>query len=267
MPGLLGGHGRNMGSSERKLKILLVEDNPNDATWLEHMIDTSRAYPVELLSATTIRGAIERLESDPPHCVLLDLSLPDSDGVTSVRRLVEADPQTPIVVLTGAEDELGLDAVRSGAQDFLVKGEVSGDQILRHVLWAVARASVVAARSGGPRRAGIDGGPASLLEAAAVTVDAELRIVEANAAFEAMARTVGGLVGRPLTDLVAVDSLFDVYSALRPVASGAVDVVDLSFPLERGDGVEHRRATGLRLVADPVTTAVVLVVVEERAQA
>lgn len=250
-----------MGRSERKLKILLVEDNPNDATWLEHMIETSRAFPVELESATTIRGAIEHMERNPPHCVLLDLSLPDSNGVESVRRIVATDPQTPVVVLTGADDQLGLDAVRSGAQDFLVKGEVSGDQILRHVLWAVARASVVAARSGGARRAGAGGGPAAQIEAPAVTVDADVRIVEVNDAFEALVRAVGGLEGTPLTDNVAVDAVFDVYSAIRPVVGGEQDMARMPFVLERAGGVERRGAVVVRLAADPATTAAALVVI------
>ena len=84
---------RVMGSRERKLKILLVEDNPRDVSWLEHMLETSRAYPVQIIPASDLRGALEHLDRDAPHCVLLDLSLPDSEGVDSVRHVVERDPK------------------------------------------------------------------------------------------------------------------------------------------------------------------------------
>ncbi len=254
-----------MGSRERKLKILLVEDNPNDASWLEHMLDTSRAYPVQLIPATSLRGALEHLSRDAPHCILLDLSLPDSQGVDSVRHIVEVDPQTPIVVLTGADEQLGLDAVRAGAQDFLVKGEVSGDQILRHVLWAVARASVMASRTH-HAPAGLAGGPVALIEAPAVTADADMRIVETNDAFDALVRSVGGMEGKPLTDLIAVDSVFDVFSSIRPVAQGQQATARIKFPVNHPTGPVPLEASVLRLVDDPASTAVVLVVVDAPAQ-
>lgn len=255
-----------MGSRERKLKILLVEDNPNDATWLEHILETSRAYPVQIIPATSIRGALEHLGHDAPHCVLLDLSLPDSQGVDSVRRIVEADAQTPIVVLTGGDEQLGLDAVRAGAQDFLVKGEVDGDHILRQVLWAVARAGVTASRVH-VTPPGAAGDPVAALDAAAVTVDGDVRIVETNPAFDALVRSVGGMEGKPLTDVVSVDSVFDVYSAVRAVALGGSTTARLAFPVAHPSGDLVRTATAVRLVPDPGTTAVVIVVVDDAAAA
>jgi DNA-binding NarL/FixJ family response regulator len=254
-----------MGSRERKLKILLVEDNPSDATWLEHMLETSRAYPVQIIPATSLRGALDHLGRDAPHCILLDLSLPDSQGVDSVRHIVEVDPQTPIVVLTGADDQLGLDAVRAGAQDFLVKGDVSGDEVLRHVLWAVARASVMASRVHSSP-AGIIGGPVAVIEAPAVTTDPDLRIVETNEAFDALVRSVGGMEGKPLTDVVEVDSVFDVFSAIRPVVQGQQSTARVAFPVIHPTGPIPRHATALRLVDDPANTAVVLVVIDDAAQ-
>ena len=244
--------------NERRLKILLVEDNPHDATWLEHLLATTSAFPYQLLPATTLAGAIEALDTDPPHCVLLDLSLPDSQGVDSVKRMVEADPATPIVVLTGDDDNSGLDAVRSGAQDFLVKGRVSGDEVLRCVLWAVARAGVVAAR-GGPRRMTAVG-PVAGVEGAAVAVDGEMRICEANHAFEDLIRSDRGLVGRLLTDFLPVDAVLDTFQRLKPVAQGEVEMVGLPLVIDRSSRSETHRAVAVRL-SETAEPAVVMVVV------
>lgn len=243
--------------NERKLKILLVEDNPHDATWLEHLLGTTSAFPYQLLPATSLAGAIAALETDPPHCVLLDLSLPDSQGVESVKRMVEADPATPIVVLTGDDDQSGLDAVRSGAQDFLVKGKATGDEILRCVLWAVARAGVVAAR-GGPRHMTAVG-PVAGVEGPAVAVDREMRICEANVAFEDLIRSDRGVTGRPLTDFIPVDAVLDTFQKLKPVAQGDVQMVGLPFHIDRNKGPETHRAIAIRL-AESAEPAVVMVV-------
>lgn len=250
-----------MGSRERKLKILLVEDNPRDVSWLEHMLETSRAYPVQIIPASDLRGALEHLERDAPHCVLLDLSLPDSEGVDSVRHVVERDPQIPVVVLTGADEQLGLDAVRAGAQDFLVKGEVSGDDILRHVLWAVARASVAAARAH-VHPPGVFADLVAVIEGPAATLDSEIRIVETNVAFDALVRDVSPKTGKPLTDFVHVNSVWDVFGTLRKIATGERASARLDVPVAVHGSADPHRATALRLVPDPANPAVVLLAVD-----
>ena len=83
--------------------------------------------------------------------ILLDLS-PDCDGLVSVERVLARAPKTQIVVLTGRDDyQLGLRAIAAGAQDFLVKGELKGNTILRCAQWSIARAAAGPANLGGER--------------------------------------------------------------------------------------------------------------------
>lgn len=125
--------------------LLVVEDNPTDRSWLVMMLDGADLCRHSLAYAETLATAEVMLHDDAFDCVLLDLRLPDGDGVESVRRIVAAAPQTPIVVFTGrTEQELGLQSIEAGAQDYLVKGQVTGNVILRAARWAAARHHAVA---------------------------------------------------------------------------------------------------------------------------
>jgi CheY-like chemotaxis protein len=236
--------------AESRLEILLVEDNPHDALWLEHLLGASSALPFYLTVVQTLASALERMRQDPPHCVLLDLSLPDSAGMETVRRAAEADPHIPVVVLTGADPRAGLEAVRNGAQEYLVKGEVTGDEVLRCVLWSVARAGVQAARA--EAGASSDDRPevpfAVRLAAPALLVDGDLRILEANEAAAVVAREVdrAGLVGRPVTDLIHADDLIATFEVLREVTLGRVDAGSLEVAIDLGRRTERREILVLR---------------------
>ena len=84
--------------------------------------------------------AQNELARDRPDCVLLDLNLPDANGIGALDRISESDPSIPIVVLTGLNDEhFGISAVASGAQDYLVKGRVEAEMLRRAVLYAIER--------------------------------------------------------------------------------------------------------------------------------
>jgi len=120
------------------LRCLVVEDNPGDARLLELALDGSHPARFELHVTDRIEAALRELTFRPFDVVLLDLSLPDSQGLDTVRRIHEGAPQLPIVVTTGLDDEmLGMQAVKAGAQDYLVKGQVEHiplHQTLRHAI-------------------------------------------------------------------------------------------------------------------------------------
>lgn len=122
------------------IRVLLVEDNPADARLLiESLREAGDGFHVS--HVVRLSAAVEELrrEESAVDVVALDLSLPDSTGLETVRRLRAAAPGMPIVVLTGVHDEkLGLDAVRQGVQDFLVKG-YHGDHTARALRYAVER--------------------------------------------------------------------------------------------------------------------------------
>jgi serine phosphatase RsbU (regulator of sigma subunit) len=120
-----------------QVRILLVEDDDGDALLTSELLDEAGAA-VSLQRARSLAEA-ELLVSGAA-CVLLDLGLPDSQDLYGLGRLLAREPAVAIVVLTGIADEhLGQQAVRAGAQDYLVKGEVTGDMLHRVIRYAIER--------------------------------------------------------------------------------------------------------------------------------
>ena len=120
--------------------LLLVEDDPADAVLVEELLADS-GLRATLSWARSLTEAKELLTSDGPHgCILLDLHLPDSQGLEVVTRMLVAAPGVPVVVLTGlAEESAGLAAVAAGAQDYLIKGQSAPDVFSRAIRYAVQR--------------------------------------------------------------------------------------------------------------------------------
>jgi serine phosphatase RsbU (regulator of sigma subunit) len=124
-------------SGHDPVPILLVEDDDGDALLVEELLRDVNA-PVVVKRARSI-GQATTMVSDAA-CVLLDLGLPDSQGLQGLRQLLRLEPEAAIVVLTGqANEHLGEQAVRAGAQDYLVKGEVAGSMLHRVIRYAVER--------------------------------------------------------------------------------------------------------------------------------
>lgn len=120
------------------MRILLIEDNPGDALLVQsHLEDVD--VNLELENVTSLAAAIERLEHTQFDALLVDLSLPDAQGLETVRRTHSLG--LPLVVMTGLGDEAtALAAVQAGAQDYLVKGKAGGVDILKALRYAVERA-------------------------------------------------------------------------------------------------------------------------------
>jgi len=122
------------------MKILLVEDNPGDVRLIREMFKEAKTAWSAPEDTPSLMTAVERLAKGGIDVVLLDLGLPDSQGISTFEKLHNQFPRTPIVVLTGLTDEeLGLRAVRQGAQDYLVKGQVTSHWLGRAILYAVER--------------------------------------------------------------------------------------------------------------------------------
>ena len=121
-------------------RILLVEDSPSDADVLRERLSRVPDWRFEIAWVETLAACLERLREGSFDVMLLDLSLPDSTGADTVLRARAAAPRLPIVVLTGVHDEaVGLDAVRHGVQDYLVKSEVDGRHVARAIRYAIER--------------------------------------------------------------------------------------------------------------------------------
>src|SRR5579863_497154 len=128
------------------IHVLLVEDNPGDARLFLELVRDTGAGRVKLEHVNRLSLALERLDSGNFDVVLLDLSLPDEQGLATLTRTHAHAPNIPIVVLTGLDDEaLAVKAVRAGAQDYLVKGRVDGDLLVRSMRYATERARAVEA--------------------------------------------------------------------------------------------------------------------------
>jgi len=122
------------------IHILLVEDNPGDARLIQEMLTEGSADQVTIDHVATLAEAIQCAEENEYDCILLDLSLPDSHGIDTVMKMEAEDPNTPIVVLTGnVDDELGVEAVQSGAQDYLPKSDVDSRLLVRSIRYALER--------------------------------------------------------------------------------------------------------------------------------
>lgn len=123
------------------LRVLLVEDDPDYAALVQQWLQAAPDGLKFLLSWTdSIAGAVNRLAQGDINVVLLDLSLPDSEGINSFRAIREICPATPIIILSAARSEsLALHAIGHGAEDYLVKSTCTGDLLNRAVCYAALR--------------------------------------------------------------------------------------------------------------------------------
>ena len=128
-------------ASSPTTKVLMVEDNPGDARLVQVLLAEVGGF--DLTWKQDLREAALWLATDTPDAVLLDLSLPDSQGVATIDAMRRLHPDLPVVVFTGLNDEaVGVAAVKRGCQDYLVKGQGDGQLIGRTITYAVERKAI-----------------------------------------------------------------------------------------------------------------------------
>lgn len=191
-------------ASDERIGVLLVEDDDGDARLV--LDELSERLPRARVSrCRTLREALGTM-GPAVDCVLLDLGLPDATGVEAVRRLRAQKPAIPLIVLTGLDDEAaGAAAMQAGAQDYLVKGSVGGEQLARSIRYSIGRRQ-------------------------AEEAERELLLAEAQA--REVARLERGLAPRPLIDSASI-WVASRYRAGRSRALLGGDFFDL---VQRPDG-------------------------------
>jgi CheY-like chemotaxis protein len=120
--------------------ILLVEDNPGDADLISEYLAEDYRHDYNIIRTEMLGSAMELLARENIDVVLLDLSLPDSNGLDTVRTLLADYPQVVLIVLTGLKDQqIALQAVRFGAQDYLEKDQLTPQLLHRSIVYAIER--------------------------------------------------------------------------------------------------------------------------------
>lgn len=126
--------------ADKPIVILLVEDNPGDRRLIREMLTEASNVTFDVQYADRLEAAMEYLDHNGVEVILLDLGLPDSQGLATLKKIYAQVSRTPIVVLTGLNDEtVGLQAVNEGAQDYLIKGQVDTDLLKRTIRYAIER--------------------------------------------------------------------------------------------------------------------------------
>jgi diguanylate cyclase (GGDEF)-like protein/PAS domain S-box-containing protein len=190
---------------ETPARILLIEDNPGDARLIREMASESPQLSAEIVWHHTLAEGLACLETMEIDAVLVDLGLPDSDGLETLRALDPHSLVPPVIVLTGRTgDELTSASLREGAQDYLVKDGLGPEQLERSVRYAVARRASELERIRAEQRY------RSLFEAspeALILVDEEGAVRDANPAAEALfGYAPGAILGERVEALMPAES-------------------------------------------------------------
>ena len=123
--------------------VLLVEDNPGDARLLREMFNEPGSHSVQFIHVDCMSEAEKYLAENVADIILLDLGLPDAQGLEAVRRAHAAAPHVPLVVLSGLDDEsMAIQAMQEGAQDYLIKGQIETRELLRALRYAIERKNI-----------------------------------------------------------------------------------------------------------------------------
>lgn len=122
------------------INILLIEDNPSDARLIEEMLKEIKNLKFNLVWVETLKDGFKHIDNKNYDVILLDLNLPDSSGLNTAYKTCKKVQNIPIIVLTVNDDfQIGVEAVKAGTQDYLIKNEVSSNLLLRSIQHAIER--------------------------------------------------------------------------------------------------------------------------------
>ena len=232
------------------MRVLLVEDNPGDADLIIEMLDRDAAKGFEIVHVPRLASAAEVVGQGEIDLVLLDLGLPDSSGLDTVRNLRKCAKEIPIVVLTGNQDSaVGAAAIDEGAQDYAVKGRLNGESLARMLRYAAQRhrATIQVHRSEEFLRATIDA-----LHSNIAILDENGVILEVNEAWKDFTRQNGGLIELTWQGVNYLNACRDgalgdkVAQGIRAVLNGEQSFYDVEYPCDSPTEIRWFRCTVTR---------------------
>jgi len=126
------------------VSVLIIEDNPGDARLIEEMLKVAKRVRFYCIIHTTLSGGLEELLNNKVNIILLDLNLPDCTGLDTISIIREKVKNMPIIILTGrVDEELAIESLKLGMQDYLVKGKIDSELLERSILYALGRQQVM----------------------------------------------------------------------------------------------------------------------------
>jgi len=221
-------------------RLLLVEDDPGGAALLRSMFNERRSPGTQFTHVGHMRAAEEYLAANGVDIILLDLGLPDTQGLDAVRRIRTAAPRTPIVVLTGLDDDaLAVQALQEGAQDYLIKGQIEPRGVLRALRHAVERKTIEEALFQEKQQAQV---MLNCIGEAVVCTDTSGNITFLNL----VAKNMSGwswqeAIGRPMAETLRIIDATSRETIANPIAIATADRsvhLPANCTLIRQDGVE-----------------------------
>ena len=231
------------------IRVLLIEDSPTYAHLVRSMLSVAKATDFDVVHAERLEDGLHSLEQDGFDVILLDLMLPDSNGLDTLQKVGDRVGSVPVLVLTSVDDEeTSLKALHEGAADYLVKSEVSANWLCRAILYAIERARVAAPEEG--EREESEGAPASLVmikqsdddEGEFFATFTQRRLISVMA-LERVKLRLTGLIGQERVKTVHLD-----FSNVDYVANAAISMLLLL----------NKKATssGCRLIMENVSEQV-----------
>ena len=245
------------------LNVLLVEDNTTYASLISALLGEGGSGRIRAVPTPTLRGAVEALGRERFDAVVLDLLLPDSHGLSSLEGIVAANPDVPVIVLTGTDDDkTAVAAVRAGAQDYLTKDGLSAESLRRALDYAIVRKDMVRAlSSGGAFLEGLVNAVPSGLAALEAQRDPsgavrDFRCLLANPAFNSLlGHSAESLLEQGMARMATAIEWPDLIATLAGVVAKR-EAIDVEHRILQPDG----QRLWLRMTATPLGDGVAMAV-------
>ncbi len=216
------------------IHILVIEDNPGDARLIQEYLksDTSVDFLVHI--TTTLADSLKTLASNKFDVVLVDLGLPDSQGIYTFHEIINANPGSPVVIVTGNDDEsMGIEAVRNGAQNYLVKNQINANLLIRTIKYAIEIKRInIELKENQEKYCAIFEGAASLI----ITISPDGTLINCNNRIQQLlGYSKDEAIGKPVTNFFHPDSHEKTEKLFKEIFENT-EIFTGEFKMIRGNG-------------------------------